>query len=372
LARGEWPAGSLAWDDIFAPKDALPVLLSHSSTAAAPPAETMPKAVRAWLLTLALLVLLIVSVGGATRLTGSGLSITEWQPIVGTIPPLTEADWQQAFAKYRQIPQYERVNRGMDLQAFKAIFWWEWAHRLLGRLIGVVLLVPLVYFLFTRQITPGLFTRLGALLLLGAVQGAAGWYMVYSGLSGRIDVSPYRLALHLALAMTIYGALITLALGHDVARMAPARRGIRSAALIVGLVFLQMVLGAFVAGLRAGLSYNTWPLMDGRLIPVGLGVMEPWYLNLFENALTVQFDHRLVAYLLLAATLAHAWWVRASAPGIKRGALLLVAAVVAQAGLGIWTLLEQVPLPLALTHQAAAAGLFAVALWHFHAFRQHG
>jgi heme a synthase len=348
------------------------VLLSHSPTAAtAPAAETMPKAVRVWLLTLALLVVLILSVGGATRLTGSGLSITEWQPIVGTLPPLTEADWQQAFAKYRQIPQYEQLNRGMDLQAFKVIFWWEWAHRLLGRLIGVVLLVPLVYFLFTRQITPGLFTRLGALLLLGALQGAAGWYMVHSGLSGRVDVSQYRLALHLALAMAIFGALITLALGHDLPART-ARRGTYSAALIVALVFLQMVLGAFVAGLRAGLGYNTWPLMEGRLIPAGLGIMQPWYLNLFENAMTVQFDHRLVAYLLLLAILVHAWWVRRSAPRIKRGALVLLAAVLAQAGLGIWTLLEHVPLALALAHQAAAAGLFAVALWHFHALRQHG
>jgi heme a synthase len=348
------------------------VLLSHSPTAAtAPAAETMPKAVRVWLLTLALLVVLILSVGGATRLTGSGLSITEWQPIVGTLPPLTEADWQQAFAKYRQIPQYEQLNRGMDLQAFKVIFWWEWAHRLLGRLIGVVLLVPLVYFLFTRQITPGLFTRLGALLLLGALQGAAGWYMVHSGLSGRVDVSQYRLALHLALAMAIFGALITLALGHDLPART-ARRGTYSAALIVALVFVQMVLGAFVAGLRAGLGYNTWPLMEGRLIPAGLGIMQPWYLNLFENAMTVQFDHRLVAYLLLLAILVHAWWVRRSAPRIKRGALVLLAAVLAQAGLGIWTLLEHVPLPLALAHQAAAAGLFAVALWHFHALRQHG
>ena len=349
------------------------MLLSPSPAASAvPAAENISKAVRAWLLTLALLVLLIVSVGGATRLTGSGLSITEWQPIVGTVPPLTDAEWQEAFAKYRQIPQYERVNRGMDLAAFKAIFWWEWAHRLLGRLIAMVLVVPLIYFLATRQLTPGLLTKLGALLLLGAAQGGVGWYMVYSGLSDRVDVSPYRLALHLGLAITIFGALVTLAVAPDPHKPARARYGSRSAALIVALLFLQIVLGAFVAGLKAGLSHNTWPLMDGRLVPVGLGVIEPWYLNLFENVMTVQFNHRVVAYLVLAAALAHAWRLRRSEPRIRRGALLLAAAVCAQAGLGIWTLLTHVPLPLALAHQAFAAGLFAIALWHFHQLRRFG
>jgi heme a synthase len=259
----------------------------------------------------------------------------------------------------------------MPLEAFKVIFWWEWAHRLLGRLLGVILIVPLVYFIATRQITPHLLRRLGVLLLFGALQGAVGWYMVYSGLSGRVDVSPYRLALHLGLAMTIFGALITLALAGDApANAGAARRGSGSAALIVGLIFLQIVLGAFVAGLRAGLSYNTWPLMDGHLVPVGLGIMEPWYLNMFENAMTVQFDHRLVAYALLLAALAHAWRVRQSAARIRRGAVVLVVAVCLQAGLGIWTLLEHVPLPLALAHQATAAGLFAVALWHYQALRR--
>ena len=348
------------------------MLLSHSPVAA-PAAENTPKAIRIWLLSLAVLVVLILSVGGATRLTGSGLSITEWQPIVGTLPPLTEADWQEVFAKYRQIPQYERINRGMDLQAFKVIFWWEWAHRLLGRLIAVVLLAPLAYFLVTRQLTAGLLLRLAAVLLLGALQGAVGWYMVHSGLSGRVDVSPYRLALHLGLAMAIFGALMTLALAPDAPpRPERTKRGVGSAALIVALVLLQIVLGAFVAGLKAGLSHNTWPLMDGRLVPVGLGVMQPWYLNVFENAMTVQFDHRLVAYLLLLAALAHAWWVRRSAARVKRSALALAAAVLAQAGLGIWTLLEHVPLPLALAHQAAAAGVFALALWHLHVLRQLG
>jgi cytochrome c oxidase assembly protein subunit 15 len=351
------------------------VLISRSAACdcGRPQVERLSTPVRAWLLALAMLVLLILSVGGATRLTGSGLSITEWQPIIGALPPLTEADWRQAFAKYQQIPQYERVNRGMDLEAFKVIYWWEWGHRLLGRLLGVVLIVPLAYFLVTRQITRSLMAKLACLLLLGALQGAAGWYMVHSGLSARVDVSPYRLALHLGLAMAIFGALIAMAFSDDAPRTrTAARRGAGSAALIVAVVFLQVLLGAFVAGLKAGLSHNTWPLMDGRLVPVGLGSIDPWYLNLFENAMTVQFDHRLVAYLLLLATLWHAWRVRRGGRRVARSALLVIAAVLAQAGLGISTLLALVPVPLALAHQAAAAGLFAMVIWHLQLVRNVG
>jgi cytochrome c oxidase assembly protein subunit 15 len=337
------------------------------------PRRTAPT-VRAWLLALAMLVLLLLGVGGATRLTGSGLSITEWQPIIGTLPPLSAADWQQAFAKYRTIPQYQSVNRGMDLEAFKVIYWWEWAHRLLGRVLAVVLVVPFAYFLATRQITATLAKWLGGIAALAAVQGAAGWYMVHSGLSGRVDVSPYRLALHLALAMAIFGALIAMALGAPGGKTGPARRGTGSAAAVVALIFLQIVLGAFVAGMKAGLSHNTWPLMDGRLVPSGLGAMAPWYLNLFENAMTVQFDHRLVAYLLLFVTLWHAWRVapRATDAGVRHGALLLPAAVATQAGLGIWTLLAHVPLPLALAHQVMAALVLATAIWHLQLLRRRG
>ena len=328
-------------------------------------------AVRGWLLTLAVLVFLVLSVGGATRLTGSGLSITEWRPIVGILPPLTEADWRQAFEEYQHIPQYQQVNRGMPLKAFKVIYWWEWTHRLLARLLGVVLVAPLVYFLAARQIAPSLFAKLACLFGVGALQGAAGWYMVYSGLSGRTEVSQYRLALHLGLAFVIFGALLSMAFPGGRGR---ARRGAGSATLIVALVFLQILLGAFVAGLRAGLSHNTWPLMDGRLIPVGLGVIEPWYKNLFENAMTVQFNHRLAAYLLVLATFWHAWRVvpRTREMPIKLGALALAAAALAQAGLGIFTLLAHVPLPLALAHQAGAAALFALAVWHLQLLRGGG
>ena len=330
--------------------------------------------IRAWLLVVAALVFVMVSIGGATRLTGSGLSITEWQPIVGTLPPLSQADWLEAFAKYRQIPQYEHVNRGMSLEAFKVIFWWEWTHRFLGRLIGAVFLLPFLYFLAAGRISRALAARLAGIFALGALQGAVGWYMVRSGLADRIDVSQYRLALHLGLAILIFGALIWVALSLD-RRRDSAGRGwppqAIAAGLIVLLVFVQIVLGALVAGLKAGAGYNTWPLMDGRLVPSGLGAMQPWYLNLFENALTVQFNHRVVAYALVLAVLWHAWSATRGADGarIRGSAVVLAVAVLAQAALGVWTLLAQVPLALGLAHQAGAAAVFGVAVWHLHVVR---
>jgi len=329
--------------------------------------------VRTWLLVVAALVFLMISIGGATRLTGSGLSITEWQPIMGALPPLSESDWQDAFAKYRQIPQYQQVNRGMSLEAFKLIFWWEWTHRFLGRLIGVVFFLPFIYYLATGQITRALLPKLAGIFLLGGLQGAVGWYMVRSGLADRIDVSQYRLALHLGLAILILGALLWVALSLEEKRDRAAvdRPGSGGAALIAILVFAQILLGALVAGLKAGLAHNTWPLMDGRLVPRGLGIMQPWYLNLFENAMTVQFNHRVAAYVLLVAAVWHAWAVGRGThtPHARRSALLLAAAVVAQAGLGVWTLLAQVPLALGLAHQAGAAAVFAMAVWHLHAMR---
>jgi cytochrome c oxidase assembly protein subunit 15 len=290
---------------------------------------------------------------------------------MGAVPPLSEGDWQEAFAKYRLTPQYDRVNRGMSLGEFKFIFWWEWAHRFLGRLVGVVFALPFLYFLATGQISRGLMARLAGIFALGGLQGAVGWYMVRSGLADRIDVSQYRLALHLGLAILIFGALLwtALSLGE---RAAEKRRGAGAGALIVALVFAQIVLGALVAGLKAGLAYNTWPLMDGRLVPGGLGAMQPWYLNLFENALTVQFDHRLAAYLLLAVVLWHAAaLLRLGGEDRARfSALVLAAAVLAQAALGIWTLLTHVPLALGLAHQAGAAAVFGLAVWHLHTLRQ--
>lgn len=330
--------------------------------------------VRVWLLAVALLVGLMISVGGATRLTGSGLSITEWKPIMGAIPPLTDADWHEAFEKYRQIPQYVQINRGMSLEAFKRIFWWEWSHRFLARLVGVAFFVPFVAFLALGYIRRSFVPQLAGLFALGGLQGAIGWYMVASGLSERVSVSQYRLALHLGLAFIILAGLIWTALSLDDDKDARVERGAHwgGAVLLCLLAFLQVELGAFVAGMKAGLAYNTWPLMDGQLVPAGLFIMQPWYVNPFENAMTVQFNHRVVAYLLAIVTGWHVWRVLSGAatPAQRASALTLGAATLLQIILGIWTLLAQVPLILGLVHQAGAAVLFAVAIWHLHTARR--
>ena len=340
------------------------------------------KAVDVWLWLTAFLVLVMVGVGGATRLTGSGLSITEWQPILGAIPPLSEADWQDAFAKYKLIPQYTQVNKGMALPEFKAIFWWEWGHRFLGRLIGLAFALPLAWFWWQGRVGGALGRRLFVLLALGGLQGFIGWYMVISGLSERTSVSQYRLAMHLGLAILIFGLLVwtALDLAADRARARSVRLATlsdsqrRSACWLTGLVFVQILLGALVAGLRAGHTYNTWPLMDGKVIPDGLITMAPWYLNAFENITTVQFNHRLMAYVVLAFATAHAYSLqRVSDDGFVSGsAWTLLVAILAQAALGIWTLLEVVPLGLGIAHQVGAALVFGIAVWHLHAVRRAG
>ena len=327
------------------------------------------RAVRWWLYGLALLIVVMVVVGGATRLTDSGLSITEWKPILGIVPPLSDADWQEAFAKYREIPQYKIINRGMSLEEFKVIFWWEWAHRFLGRMIGFAFLLPFLFFWATGRIERRLMPSLVAMFVLGGLQGALGWYMVASGLVDRVDVSQYRLAAHLSAAVVIFGFIYWVALGlrPQAERGNEPAQGIwLSAVGLTALIFIQIALGAFVAGLDAGMGYNTWPLMDGALVPGGLGAMSPWYLNLFENALTVQFNHRVAGYAVVLWAVLHAVWTIAregeGPAAVVTGWLALVA--LAQAALGIWTLLAQVPISLALAHQAAAMLLFGLALLH--------
>ncbi len=314
------------------------------------------RAIRIWLYIVALMIVAVVVVGGATRLTQSGLSITEWKPIHGVIPPLSAAEWQEEFAKYRQIPEYQEINRGMSLGEFQAIFWWEWTHRILARLIGVVVLVPMIVFWVSGRLEPRLRPRMVAIFLLGGLPGAVGWWMVASGLSERTDVSQYRLAVHLTLACAILAYVLWVARS-----IAPGSRGASVGArvvggVIVGLALVQIFLGGLVAGLNAGLSYNTWPLMDGVLVPSGLLIQEPWWRNLFENAATVQFDHRLGAYLLFAVVLFHAWRARTT------GAFALAVLVAAQAALGISTLVMQVPLPLALLHQLGAVAVLTAAV----------
>ena len=328
--------------------------------------------VRIWLFAVAALVIAMVSVGGATRLTGSGLSITEWKPIMGAIPPLSDADWHEAFEKYRQIPQYKQINRGMSLEAFKYIFWWEWGHRFLARLVGVAFLVPFLVFLALGTIRRSLVARMLGLFALGGLQGFIGWYMVASGLSERVSVSQYRLALHLGLAFVILGALVWTALSLDDDEAPRARSPLWSAGLVLlGVTFLQVELGALVAGMKAGLVYNTWPLMDGRLVPEGLMVMRPWYLNPFENAMTVQFNHRIVAYVLTGLAVFQVWRVTsaASAPKQRASALAVGGMTLLQVALGIWTLLAQVPLSLGLLHQFGAAILLCAAVWHLHTLK---
>lgn len=315
------------------------------------------------------MVLAMVLVGGATRLTESGLSITEWQPVTGVIPPHSPAQWQAEFEKYQQIPQYRTLNRGMSLDAFKTIFWWEWSHRLIGRLIGVVFLLPLVWFLFRGWIGPRLRARLWLIFGLGALQGFVGWWMVASGLAHRVEVSQYRLATHLVLACVIYIAILWTALRLDDEPHAALPPRVRAVALgLLALVVGQIYLGALVAGLRAGLIYNTWPLIDGAFLPdpARLFSIAPLWRNFFENTLTVQFDHRMLAYTIW---LCAAWHLVDVAATVKKrrvllGAATLFAAVTLQAALGIVTLLMVAPLSLSLLHQATAMLVLTAATVH--------
>lgn len=334
-------------------------------------ASTWDNAVRLWLLTIVALILAMITVGGATRLTDSGLSITEWQPLLGAIPPLSEAHWLDAFAKYKEIPEYHLVNRGMSLEDFKVIYWWEWSHRFLGRIIGLAFAIPLIFFWLKGALRPGLTKKLAGVLALGAVQGGIGWFMVKSGLVDRVDVSQYRLALHLTVAFLILALVVWLAfdLGKpDSASPRPTAFARRSGAILLTLTMLQVVLGAFVAGLKAGLIYNTWPAMDGAFLPHDYLAMQPWYVNFFENPAAAQFNHRLVAYAVAALAAVNVWSIfqEARSSRLAASSIVLMVAVLAQIALGIATLLNAVPLGLGIAHQAAAALLVIVIARHVH------
>jgi cytochrome c oxidase assembly protein subunit 15 len=330
-----------------------------------------------WLFCCAALVWLTLVVGGITRLTHSGLSIAEWRPLSGALPPIGAEAWQAEFARYRQTPEYLRVNTGMSVDEFKGIFWWEYAHRLLGRIDGAVFALPLLLFWRRRAIDAALARRLAGIFLLGAAQGALGWYMVKSGLVDDARVSQYRLAAHLALAFGIFWALLWTALGVAAPRSpnagdAALARLRRDGALLLGAVFVMAISGAFVAGIRAGLAYNTFPLMDGRIVPAGILTLDPWYLNFFGNATAVQFDHRLGAWLLAWLIPWFAWRVRrapAAPPRAKIAALFLLAALALQLSLGIGTLLLAVPVALAAAHQGGAMLVFGVLVWLNHELR---
>lgn len=328
-----------------------------------------PRAVGLWLLVCCAMLWAMVSLGGVTRLLHAGLSIVEWRPVTGTLPPLSEQEWRQAFESYQKYPEYQKLYKGMGLSAFKSIFWLEYLHRLWGRLIGLVFLVPLLFFALTGRVTKSLSLRLLLVFFLGGLQGALGWYMVKSGLVDRPDVSQYRLTAHLGLALILYAYLFWMAL-ELLLKPAPYPDGgteppRKTALLALALIFLTALSGGFVAGLDAGLAYNTFPLMGGRLIPEGLFMMQPITRNFFENLVTVQFAHRVLAMVLLVVI---GWlWTQGSRMVLPRrvrfalGCLLALALL--QAALGIGTLLLRVPVPLAVAHQGGALLLLSVGLW---------
>jgi cytochrome c oxidase assembly protein subunit 15 len=326
-----------------------------------------------WLAAWAAMVFLIFPIGAATRLTESGLSITEWKPVSGVVPPRTEADWQEEFAKYRQIPEYQ-LKSGMTLGEFKRIFLWEFVHRIWARLVGLALLGGLGVFLARRRLEPRIRLRLAGLVLLTGLQGAMGWYMVTSGLSVRTDVSQYRLAAHLSLALLVY--VVGLWTAADLLRGDPEARpeaaGMRRGAFaLASLTFLTAVAGAFVAGLDAGKAYNTFPLMGGQLVPDGYAQLSPWWRNLFEHVPAVQFNHRLlgIATVLVALWLwAAARRIALPAPAARLAVLTAIAASL-QVGLGIATLIAAVPIPLGVLHQAGAVALLTVAVLLLHTLR---
>jgi cytochrome c oxidase assembly protein subunit 15 len=334
------------------------------------------RGVAPWLFLCAAMVFAMVPIGGITRLTESGLSIVEWQPLIGALPPLGEADWQALFAKYQATPQFRQVNRTMTVPEFKAIFWWEYIHRLWGRLIGVVFAAPFLWFLARRAIGGALAWKLAGIFALGGLQGAMGWYMVASGLVDRPEVSQYRLTAHLGLALLIYALLLWTASGlmsaHRPLLLSPSHFGRedrknfrRGATVLLVLVTLATLAGGFVAGLDAGLIYNTFPLMEGRLVPPDYLATQPWWRDPFENRATVQFHHRVLGIATLIAAAVYTWRALKADPPrpVRRAAIALAHLAVLQVGLGIATLLLVVPVPLAALHQIGAMALFTAALW---------
>ncbi|RCL02072.1 MAG: Heme A synthase [Candidatus Tokpelaia sp. JSC189] len=324
--------------------------------------------VRNWLYIIFLLLVAIVLVGGATRITGSGLSITEWKPVYGILPPIGEVQWQREFEKYQQITQYQRTNHGMTLIQFKHIFWWEWAHRLLARTVGFAVFLPLIFFWATDRLESYIKWRLLGILALGVAEGIVGWWMVASGLgdSQLTNVSQYRLAVHLVMACVIIIAVLALARRLVEYTEKPAQRSVqRFAGWLVVLVLIQIYLGALVAGLHT--VYNIWPLMDGPLIPDGLLYMQPAWVNFFENAMTVQFVHRFFAYVLLAATIFHTLNVRKimSKTAHSRRTILLFFLILIQAIIGIITLLMKTPIICGLIHQGFALMVLSFAVIHW-------
>lgn len=330
------------------------------------------KMIAAWLFILCGMVFIMVILGGLTRLTHSGLSMVDWRPITGWLPPMNSAEWQAVFDLYKESPEFKKVNYAMTVEDFKSIFWLEYVHRLWGRSMGVVFLLPFLFFLVKGWVSRPLVPRLILMFMLGGLQGVLGWYMVKSGLIDNPDVSQYRLTAHFSAAVIIYGYMFWVALSllktpHNTLRHVP--HGLARATLVTAAwIFMTMMSGAFVAGLDAGLTYNTFPLMDGQIVPDGLWRQSPWYLNVFENITTVQFDHRIFAETTLLLVIGIWFAVRKSdLPMVARSAFhALLGMALVQVSLGIATLLYVVPVSLASLHQAGALVLFTLALWALH------
>lgn len=338
-----------------------------------PEPQTRNRIIAWWLFLCCAMVFAMIVLGGLTRLTGSGLSMVEWDPLFGILPPLNATEWQAVFDKYRSSPEYLHVNAGMDLEGFKSIYWFEYTHRLFGRTIGTVFLLPFLFFLWRGWIHRPLIPKLAALFVLGGLQGVLGWYMVMSGLVDVPHVSQYRLTAHLLLAVLIYAWMFWLGLDlyHDRADHR-WRAGARFAWPAVGLILITIGSGGLVAGLKAGLAYNTFPLMDGRLVPDPLLPFQPWWRNFFDHVATVQFDHRLLAVTTFTIIVL-GWGLgrRGLPPGRARLSLHLLALIaLVQVSLGIATLLHQVPVALASAHQAGAILLLTLAIIHLHARTQ--
>jgi len=324
--------------------------------------------VAVWLLIVCAFVFAMIVVGGVTRLTESGLSMVNWKPISGIIPPISEAEWFAEFEAYKQYPEYQTVNMGMTLDEFKNIFFWEYSHRVLGRLIGTVFAVPFFIFLFRKKIKRALKPHLWTMLVLGGCQGLLGWYMVKSGLVDRPDVSHYRLTAHLGLAVIIYIYMFWVALGLLFPRSPSAKgRPHRLSLVYVYLLFVQILIGGLVAGLNAGLVSNTWPLMLGKVIPEGLFFNDPWYMNIFDNPLTIHFEHRTFAYVIALVAAALWWKLRSDNNGeVKLAANLVLLTILVQITLGVLTIINMVAIPLAAAHQAGAVFALSAALLLFH------
>jgi len=328
------------------------------------------KAVAVWLLVCCALIYAMIVLGGVTRLTHSGLSMVDWAPIMGVVPPLSAGDWAQTFEQYKQFPEYQKVNRGMSLDEFKEIFYFEYAHRMLGRLIGLAFLLPFVVFVALGRIERVMIPRFAVMFLLGALQGLMGWFMVQSGLVDRPSVSQYRLTAHLLLALLIYGFILwsALSLWRGTAPRQAGPGDDRAGWAVLGLVLVMIASGGFVAGTRAGFVYNTFPMMAGAWVPDGLWSLEPGWRNLFENVVTIQFVHRTLALVAAGAVVGYTWGALRGpvAPGVRRTAWLALAALAAQLALGVATLVHQVPLALGAAHQAGAVALFTLLMVHLH------